>query len=87
MCLQKDDFHLGSQDLCLGVIAQCPFYIAKDTFRYYEKCQIEIGVTPGRGASFSLEIPLGIRFMTVSTMLSAEELEALPPPLPARDCR
>jgi len=83
ICLARDDFHLSRQDLELGEIEGCPFYIAADTFEYYRNCRIQIGVTPGRGASFSLEIPLGVRFMTVSKVVSDSELAALPPPRPA----
>lgn len=83
MCLTRNDFRLGSQDLYLGEIEGCPYTIAKDTYSYYERCQILIDVVEGRGASFSLEIPLGVRFMTVSTVLSEAEASALFQPLPA----
>jgi len=34
-------------------------------------------VTEGRGSSFSLEIPLGVRFIIHSRLLTAEENSAL----------
>ena len=37
--------------------------------------QLVIDVKPGRGASFSLEIPLGVRFMTKSRMFEDHELD------------
>jgi len=79
MCFQKGDFLIGSRDLCLGEIHGCRFYMAPDQFEYYRNMQITIEVTQGRGSSFSLEIPLGVRFMTVSRVLTDQELEKVRP--------
>ena len=74
MCFQKGDFLLGSRDLCLGEIHGCGFYMAADQFEYYKNTHITVDVTEGRGSSFSLEIPLGLRFMAVSRVFTDEEL-------------
>ena len=37
----------------------------------------------GRGASFSIEIPLGLRFVIHSRLYTDDELAALPPIEPA----
>lgn len=74
MCLQKNDFMLGSRDLCLGEVHGCGFYMAADQFEYFRNMHITIDITQGRGSSFSLEIPLGLRFMTISRLLDEEEL-------------
>ena len=74
MCFQKGDFLLGSRDLCLGEIHGCSFYMAADQFEYYKNMHIMVDVTEGRGSSFSLEIPLGLRFMAVSKVLTDDEL-------------
>ena len=79
MCFQKGDFLLGSRDLCLGEIHGCKFYMAADQFEYYRNMHIMVDVTPGRGSSFSLEIPLGLRFMSVSRVFEEQELADLPP--------
>jgi len=79
MCFQKGDFLLGSRDLCLGEIHGCRFYMAADQFEYYKNMQITVDVTKGRGSSFSLEIPLGVRFMAVSRLLEEQELEEIRP--------
>lgn len=65
MCFQKGDFLIGSRDACLGEVHGCKFYMASDQFEYYKYMHITIGITEGRGSSFSLEIPLGVRFMTI----------------------
>jgi uncharacterized protein (DUF779 family) len=68
MCFAEGEFMLGSCDVQMGEIDNCPFYIAADTFTYYKNSRIVIDVTQGRGASFSLEIPLGVRFLMRSEL-------------------
>jgi uncharacterized protein (DUF779 family) len=79
MCFEKGEFLVGSRDLCLGEIHGCKFYMASDQFEYYKNSHIVVDVTEGRGSSFSLEIPLGLRFMAVSRLLTDEELASIRP--------
>ena len=79
MCLAKEDFLIGSRDVCLGEIHGCRFYMAPDQFKYLENMHITIDVTPGRGASFSLEIPLGVRFVAISKLLPESDASRLRP--------
>ncbi|MDH3563813.1 MAG: DUF779 domain-containing protein [Gammaproteobacteria bacterium] len=79
MCFAKGDFLIGSRDLCLGEIHGCKFYMASDQFEYYKNMQITIDVSEGRGSSFSLEIPLGVRFMSLSRIFTDEEIENIRP--------
>ena len=79
MCFAKGEFLVGSRDLFLGEIHGCSFYMASDQFEYYKNMHIMIDVTQGRGASFSLEIPLGLRFMTISRIFTDDELANLRP--------
>ena len=79
MCFEKGDFMVGSRDLCLGEIEGCKFYMAADQFEYYKNSHIVVDVTKGRGSSFSLEIPLGLRFMAVSRILTDDELSNIRP--------
>ncbi|MGZ0654609.1 DUF779 domain-containing protein [Coraliomargarita sp. W4R72] len=62
MCFAEGEFMLGSRDLPIGTIANCPCYISADTFSYYKNSAMTIDVTKGRGASFSLESPLACAF-------------------------
>lgn len=77
MCYQKDEFLVGNADVWLGEIHGCDFYMAKDQFEYWKHTELTIDVVPGRGASFSLEIPLGVRFVTKSRVFSLAETENL----------
>ncbi|MCB0224047.1 MAG: DUF779 domain-containing protein [Anaerolineae bacterium] len=74
MCLAQGDFLIGERDVCLGEIYGCNFYMASDQFVYYQNMHITVDVSPGRGSSFSLEIPLGLRFMAISRLLTEDEL-------------
>ncbi len=77
MCYEAGEFLVGSSDVWLGVIDGCDFYMAKDQFEFWKHTELTIAVTPGRGASFSLEIPMGVRFVTKSRVFSLEESENL----------
>lgn len=77
MCYSVGDFKPGSRDVLLGEIHGCGFYMAADQFRLWENTHLTIDITEGRGASFSLEIPLGLRFITKSRLFSDEELADL----------
>ena len=79
MCLAVSDFRVGSRDLCLGEIHGCQLYMAPDQFEYYRNSHTSIDVVPGRGASFSLEIPLGVRFLMRSRLFTDAELAELRP--------
>ena len=79
MCFAKGDFMVGSRDLCLGEIEGCRFYMAADQFEYYKNSHIVVDVTQGRGSSFSLEIPLGLRFMAVSRIFTDDEIPRIRP--------
>ena len=79
MCFTKGDLLLDDNDVWLGKIEGCDFHMSKDQFEYWKHTQLTIDVTPGRGASFSLEIPLGIRFLIRSRLYTPEEAEHLEP--------
>ncbi len=79
ICFEKDDFLIGSRDLCLGEIHGCKFYMASDQFEYYKNMHLTIDVSQGRGASFSLEIPLGLRFMAISRLFTDDEINDVKP--------
>ncbi len=79
MCYRVDEFIVGSRDVLLGEIHGCPFYMAPDQFEYWQNTHLTIDVTQGRGSSFSLEIPLGVRFIVISRLFTEQELAGLSP--------
>lgn len=77
MCYPRGEFRTGPQDVLLGEIGGCPFYISRDQYEYWRHTQLIIDVVPGRGGMFSLEGPEGLRFHTRSRLFTGEEWESL----------
>jgi uncharacterized protein (DUF779 family) len=88
MCYPRGEFRVGQRDVFLGEIAGTPFYIGAQQSEYWRHTQLLIDVVPGRGSGFSLEAPLGVRFLTRSRVFDEAEqawLDACPPPRGPRD--
>lgn len=83
MCYPEGDLMLDDSDVWLGQISGCDFYISKDQFEYWKHTQLTVDVVPGRGSSFSLEIPMGIRFLIRSRLFTEQESARLQPVYPA----
>lgn len=86
MCYPAGEFRVGPQDVLLGEIAGCKFYMGAAQFEYWEHTQLIIDVVPGRGSGFSAEAPEGVRFLTRSRLYTDEEaaeLAAAGPPMRA----
>lgn len=79
MCFEKGDFIIGESDVCLGTIENCEFWMSKDQQEYWQYTQLTIDVVAGRGSSFSVEIPMGLRFITKSRLFTEEERANLTP--------
>jgi uncharacterized protein (DUF779 family) len=77
MCYPRGELRIGEGDVFLGEIGEQPFFISRDQFTYWQHTQLIIDVVPGRGASFSLEIPEGVRFLTRSRVFTDAELDEL----------
>ncbi len=85
MCYPAGEFKVGGQDVFMGEIADCKFYIGAAQFEYWRHTQLIIDVVKGRGAGFSLEAPEGVRFLTRSRVFTDAEVETLnADPEPAR---
>ena len=66
MCYPNGELRVGAQDVQLGTLEGCPFYIGKAQWERWQHTRLIIDVVPGRGSGFSLEAPLGVRFLTRS---------------------
>jgi hypothetical protein len=77
MCFAAGELITGDQDVQLGSIGGCPFYISRPQFEYWKHTQLIIGVVPGHGGMFSLGGSEGIRFLTHSRLFSDEEWQVL----------
>src|SRR5688572_4995091 len=74
MCFSLGELHVGAQDVKLGEIEGCPFYMSASQYKLWKHTQLTIDVVPGRGAGFSLEAPRGVRFLTRSRVFSDDEI-------------
>ena len=79
MCFAKGEFRVGTNDVWLGRIYGCDFFMSASQFAYWKHTQLTVDVVKGRGASFSLEIPLGVRFLIRSRLFTKEEEENMAP--------
>jgi hypothetical protein len=79
MCFMKDEFKIGRSDVGLGYVDGFGFWMSKDQFEYWQHTQLTLDVVNGRGASFSLEIPTGKRFLIRSRLFTANEMQYLEP--------
>ena len=82
MCYPRGEFKVGQRDVYLGEIAGTPFYIGAQQYEVWQHTQLLIDVVPGRGSGFSVEAPLGVRFLTRSRVFDHDEqawLDACPP--------
>ena len=69
MCFARGEFRVGESDVLLGEVHGQPFYMARDQFEYWKHTHLTLSVVPGRGSSFSLEIPHGVRFIIESRLM------------------
>ena len=77
MCYPSREFRVGARDVLLGEVTGVPVYIGGLQFEAWRHTQLLIDVVPGRGSGFSLEAPLGVRFLTRSRVFDLEELRWL----------
>ncbi len=77
MLFEKEDMYLDDSDILLGQLAGVNYYMNQDQFEYWKHTHLTVDVTEGRGSSFSLEIPLGVRFIIHSRILTEKENNVL----------
>jgi uncharacterized protein (DUF779 family) len=77
MCYAEGEFLIGNQDVKLGEIGGCSFYIGAAQYEYWKHTQIIIDVVVGRGGMFSLEGVEGVRFLSRSRLFTDQEWAAL----------
>jgi len=73
MCYPLGEFRVGEQDVFLGEIEGCPFYMGAAQFAYWAHTHLTIDAVPGRGSGFSLEAPEGQRFLVRSRLFTEKE--------------
>jgi len=79
MCFEKGEFKVGANDAYLGDVEGCGFFMGRDQFEYWQHTRLTLDISTGRGSRFSVEIPLGLRFIIRSRLFSDEETIGLHP--------
>jgi uncharacterized protein (DUF779 family) len=83
MCYLEGEFRTGQSDVLLeslkieGVDEPITFWMSGSQFELWKHTHLTVDVVPGRGAGFSLEAPVGVRFLIRSRLLTEQELEEL----------
>jgi uncharacterized protein (DUF779 family) len=77
MVFPEGEFKTGPNDVCLGEVEGCAFYMSASQFEYWKHTHLTLDCTPGRGSSFSLDIPYGKRFIIKSRLFTEQETEDL----------
>jgi uncharacterized protein (DUF779 family) len=80
MCFALGEFRVGQRDVLLGEVEGCPWYIGGQQYELWKHTHLTLDAVQGRGAGFSLEAPLGLRFVITSRLFTEEELATLPEP-------
>jgi uncharacterized protein len=64
MCFPAGEFLTGSNDLLLGTIDGCPFYMDARQYEAWHPSQLILDVEPGMPEGFSLAAGEGLHFIT-----------------------
>ena len=64
MCFPAGDYLVGGNDLILGTIEGCPFYIDARIYRSWDDAELILDVAPGDPDGFSLGAGPGEHFVT-----------------------
>ncbi|NJC25706.1 DUF779 domain-containing protein [Neolewinella antarctica] len=73
MCFPDGEFFIDDNDELLGEVHGCKYYMSKFQYEYWKHTHLTLDVTTGRGAGFSAEAPLGVRFIVASRLLVASD--------------
>jgi uncharacterized protein (DUF779 family) len=79
-CFEKGGYYLRMNDVCIGEIEGCEFWVDRDLFEYWKFSHFNLDVLDGFGVGgFSLETPLNKTFKIHYTLFTEEELNNLTP--------
>ena len=79
-CFEKGGYYLRMNDVCIGALEGCEFWVDHDLFEYWKFSHFNLDVLDGFGVGgFSLETPLNKTFKIHYTLFSEAELNDLSP--------
>lgn len=79
MCYPAGEFLTSDADVLLGELdlgpdaegepRVAPFWMSSEQFAFWRHTYLVVDVVPGRGSGFSVEAPLGVRFLIRSRLM------------------
>lgn len=79
-CFEKGGFYLRTNDVLIGEIEGCEFWVDRDLFEYWKFSHFTLDILDGFGVGgFSLETPLGKTFKIQYRLFTEDELKNLTP--------
>jgi uncharacterized protein (DUF779 family) len=79
-CFEKGGYYLRLNDVCIGEVEGCEFWIDHDLFDYWKHTHFTLDVLDGFGVGgFSLETPLQKTFKVHYRLFTEAELKNLAP--------
>jgi hypothetical protein len=76
ICYPQHAFTTEPNDVFIGTIADCPFYISGSQYEHWKGAHLTIDVVKGQGSDFSIEASEGVRFLLRSRVFSPDEWAA-----------
>jgi len=77
ICLDDGELKIGDNDVLLGHVGGCPFYIDHRQFELWQHTQLIVDLGEGEPEGFSLAAGVDKHFITRSRVLSDFELAVL----------
>ncbi len=77
LCNPAAEHYPSHEDVLLGEIGGCPFYIRANLFEYWRHTQLIIDLVDGGGNAFSIEGPEGVSFHMRSRVFTDDEVAEL----------
>ena len=78
MCFPDGELLLGPNDLLLGDVGGCPFYIDAEQYERWQRPRLLLDVAPGAGTGFSLEGLHDLHFAVCARPAAVEQRERAP---------
>ena len=70
VCLEEGDLMLDQSDVLVAQVHDCAFWMGKTQLETRQDARLLLDVVKGGGGSFSLEIPLQMRFVLKNRVAS-----------------
>ena len=67
MCFPDGELVIGPNDLLLGDVDGCPFYIDAEQYERWNRPRFRLGLSPGTPDAFTLEAADAVHFVTLSS--------------------